>query len=210
MALQGLCVSIIALFLGLIMLFAGYHLFLMLLPIIGFTTGFFIGASAVSLLTGDVFIGTVPGWIVGFIVGLIFAILSYFFYFSGVAFLSGTAGYALGTGLIFAFSNDSPIFAFIVGIASAVLAAYIVLALNVQKWVITAITAILGSSAIIMSVTLLFNKVNLADLGINPIRPVWNDSPIWFVVWLLLIVIGVSTQLTSTRGYVRSNFARRL
>ena len=44
MGLQVLCVSILALLLGLAALLAGYRLFLLLLPIWGFFAGFFIGA----------------------------------------------------------------------------------------------------------------------------------------------------------------------
>ena len=80
MGLQVLCVSILAILLGLAALFAGYRLFLLLLPIWGFFAGFFIGATAITLLLGDSFLVTVTGWVVGFILGLIFAILSYLFY----------------------------------------------------------------------------------------------------------------------------------
>jgi len=202
MGLEALCASIFALLLGLILLFAGYRFFLLLLPVVGFFAGFFIGASAVSLLLGDAFLATLLGWALGFVIGLIFALFSYLFYIVGVALVAGAAGYALGSTLIFAVSDNLQIVAFVAGIVLAIIVAILVLAFNVQKWFIIIITAFSGASGIFMSILLLFNKVDITDIGNNPIRPVWDDSPIWFLLWLALAVTGAVIQFLSTRGYI--------
>ena len=202
MGLQLLCVSILTLLLGLAMLFTGYRLFLLLLPIWGFFAGFFIGATALTLLLGDGFLVTMTGWVVGFILGLIFAILSYLFYIVGVAIVAGSIGYALGAGLIYAILPDATIVAFVVGLISAIIVAAFTLVLNLQKWVIITITALGGSTAILTSVLLLFNRISLSDLGNNPVQPVIQDSWFWFIVWLLLTVIGFAAQAATTRMYV--------
>lgn len=202
MGLQVLCISILALLLGLAALFAGYRLFLLLLPIWGFCAGFFIGASALTLLLDDGFLATLTGWVVGFLLGLIFAILSYLFYIVGVAIVSGSIGYALGAGLIYAIFPDASLTAFIVGIVAAILLAGITLVLNLQKWVIITITAVGGSTAIFFSALLLFGRISLADLGTNPVQPVLEDSIFWFIAWLLLAGIGFVSQLVTTRDYM--------
>jgi len=202
MGLQVLCVSIVALLLGITALFAGYRLFILLLPIWGFFAGFFIGASALTLLLGDGFLATLTSWVVGFILGLIFAILSYLFYIIGVAIVSGSVGYALGAGLIYAILPEASLTAFIVGIVAAILVAGITLVLNLQKWVIIAITALGGSIAILSSALLLFGKIGLTDLGTNPVQPVLQDSIFWFLVWLLLAGIGFVSQTVTTRDHV--------
>ena len=202
MGLEALCASMVALLLGLVLLFAGYRFFLLLLPVIGFFAGFFIGASAISLLFGDAFLATLLGWLIGFVLALVFALLSYLFYMVGVALVSGAVGYAFGSGLIFALSDNWQLMAFVVGVVFAVIVAVLVLAFNVQKWFIIFITAFGGSSGIFMSMALLFNKVDISDIGINPIRPVWDDSPIWFILWLALALIGATIQFASTRDYV--------
>jgi hypothetical protein len=202
MGLEALCASIFALLLGLILLFVGYRFFLLLLPVVGFFAGFFIGASAISLLLGDAFLATLLGWVLGFVIGLIFALFSYLFYIVGVALVAGAAGYALGSGLIFAVSDNLQIVAFVAGIVLAIIVAVLVLAFNVQKWLIIIITAFSGASGIFMSVLLLLNKVDITDVGNNPIRPVWDDSPLWFLLWLALAVTGAVIQFLSTRGYI--------
>lgn len=202
MGLQVLCVSILAFMLGLAALLAGYRLFLLLLPIWGFFAGFFIGATVVTLLLGDGFLVTVTGWVVGFILGLIFAILSYLFYIVGVVIVAGSIGYALGAGLIYALIPDATIIAFVVGLISAIIIAGITLVLNLQKWVIITITALGGSTAILASLLLFFGRIGLTDLGNNPVQPVIQDSFFWFIFWFLLAAVGFAAQATTTQVYV--------
>jgi hypothetical protein len=200
--LQVLCVSLLTFLLGLAALLAGYRLFLLLLPIWGFFAGFFIGATVITLLLGDGFLVTVTGWVVGFLLGLIFAILSYLFYIVGVAIVTGSIGYALGAGLIYAFIPDANIIAFLIGLISATIVAGITLVLNLQKWVIIAITALGGSTAILTSLLLFFGRIELTDLGNNPVQPVIQDSLFWFIFWFLLAAVGFTAQATMTQVYV--------
>lgn len=202
MGFETLCVSILALLLGLAALFAGYRFFLLLLPIWGFFAGFFISVSAVTVLFGDGFLATVLGWAVGFIVGLIFAVLSYLFYIAGVAILAGSIGYALGAGLMYAIFNDPTVLAFAVGLVAAVIVAAGTILLNLQKWVIIALTAIGGATALFVSAMLLFNVIELSDLGGNPVRAVIDGSWFWFLIWIVLVAVGFAAQSVTTRTYV--------
>ena len=202
MGFETLCVSILALLLGLAALFAGYRFFLLLLPIWGFFAGFFLAATAVTMLFGDGFLATVLGWAAGFIVGLIFSLLSYLFYIAGVAILAGSVGYALGAGLMYAIFTDPAVLAFVVGIVAAVLVAAVTLLLNLQKWVIIAITAIGGASGLFLSAMLLFNVIELSDLGGNPVQAVINDSWFWFLIWIGLAIAGFAVQTVTTRAYM--------
>ena len=95
MTFQLICTAIIALIIGVLALVAGYRLFLILLPIWGFFAGFAMGTHATALLFGMGFLATVTSWIIGIVVGLIFAVLSYLIYIVGVALLSAAFGYFL-------------------------------------------------------------------------------------------------------------------
>jgi hypothetical protein len=202
MGFETLCVSILALLLGLIALLAGYRFFLFLLPIWGFFAGFFLAVSAVTFLFGHDFLASVLGWAVGFIAGLIFALLSYLFYIAGVATLAGSVGYILGAGLMYAIFDDPAVLAFVVGLVAAVVVAYFTLALNLQKWIIVAITAAGGASGLFLGAMLLFNVINLSDLGGNPVRAVIDNSWFWYLIWIGLVVIGLVAQSRTTRSYV--------
>ncbi len=132
MTFQLICIAILALVIGVLALVAGYRLFLLLLPIWGFFAGFAMGAHATTLIFGTGFLSTLTSWVVGFLSGLLFAVLSYLIYIIGVALISAAFGYFLGAGLALLFLEPGLIVT-IIGLAGAVLVAYVVLAFNIQK-----------------------------------------------------------------------------
>ncbi len=94
------CAGLIAFLFGLALCFSGYRLFIILLPVWGFFFGLWLGAESLQALFGVGFLATVTSWVVGFIVGAIFAVLSYLFYVFAVALAAGSLGYYLGVGLM--------------------------------------------------------------------------------------------------------------
>ncbi|UCE00696.1 MAG: DUF4203 domain-containing protein [Chloroflexota bacterium] len=201
MTFQIICTAIIALIIGVLALLAGYRLFLFLLPIWGFFGGFAMGAHATALLLGQGFLATVTGWIVGFVAGLVFAVLSYLIYIVGVALLSAAFGYFLGAGIMLLFL-DPGLIVTLVGLAGAVMMAFIVIALNIQKPVLEFITSFGGATAVMTGVLLLFGRIQFESLGENPVQLVLQDSIFWLIVWLVLGFAGFAIQIASNRTYV--------
>jgi len=97
--LNGLLLGALAVGIGLAFAFWGFRVFLILLPIWGFFAGFLLGAQGIQYLFGEAFLATATGWIVGFLLGLLFAVLSYFYYWLAVILLGGALGYQLTIGL---------------------------------------------------------------------------------------------------------------
>lgn len=201
MTFQLICVAVIALIIGVLAMLAGYRLFLLLLPIWGFFGGFAMGAHAIALLLGEGFLVTVTGWIVGFVVGILFAVLSYLFFIVGVALLSAAFGYFLAAGLMLLFLEPGLIVT-LVGLAGAVVMAFVVLAFNIQKPVLEFITSFGGATAILTGILLLFRRISLESLGENPVRMVLDDSVFWLITWLVLGFVGFAIQVTSNRTFV--------
>src|ERR1044072_8513754 len=82
------------LFLSAIVAFFGTRLFWIILLILGFFFGLPVGEQGVQALFGDGFLSTAFSWIVAFFLGLLFAMLSYLFWFIAVALVGGYVGYA--------------------------------------------------------------------------------------------------------------------
>jgi hypothetical protein len=198
---QQLCVGLFAFFFGLILMLAGYRLFLLLIPFWGFFAGFALGAATVTALFSDQFLGTVTGWVVGFVVGLVFAVLSYFFYILGVAVLSGSIGFALGAGLALLVFPNATILAFIVGLISAIIVAGITLGFNLQKWAIIALTAIGGASTIVGGLLILLGQLEVGELTLDAVSPAISSSFLWIAIWVTLAVTGTLIQAGITRRY---------
>jgi hypothetical protein len=190
--------GMIALFFGSVLLFGGYRFFMFLLPIWGFFFGFGLGAQTVQALFGQAFLSTATSWVVGFVVALIFALLAYLFYFMAVGLVAGGLGYALAVGLLEAIGLDFGLIVWTVGIVVGVVLAVAVLALNVQKWVVIAATAILGAGVIVGTFLFLFGGPEM-QLVQNPVRMALQASPFWAIGFVVLAVLGAVAQYESTR-----------
>jgi hypothetical protein len=200
------CASFIAIMFGLAMCFLGYRLFLFLLPIWGFFFGIWLGAQSMQALFGTGFLSTVTSWVVGFVVGLVFAVLSYLFYFLAVAVLAGSVGYFAAVGLLQAFGMELNWFVWLIGIVAAIALAFVTLRFNLQKWVIIIATAVAGAAVVFGSVYVMFNPhLQLLE---NPIQALLSYSPLLLVLTLALAVFGIVMQVRASRMYTIEEYNR--
>ncbi len=201
--METILVALFALVIGALFLMWGYRVFLVMLPIWGFFAGFWVGAQTIGLLLGGGFLATTTGWVVGFIVGLLFALFSYLFYMFGVALVAGAVGFALVTGFMALFGMEGGFLVFMLGLVGGFIAAILTIALNLQKYVIIALTAVGGANAVLLSFLLLFGQVSIDDLSGagNSIRPILQDSWFWGLAWLALAIVGFIFQIRTNRNF---------
>jgi hypothetical protein len=200
------CAGLIGILFGLVLCFAGYRLFIILLPIWGFVFGLVFGAQSIQLLFGVGFLATVTSWVVGFIVGAIFAVLSYLFYIAAVAIIAGALGYGLAVGFMWLIGMNANWLMWIIGIVVAVGAVVVTIVFNLQKWVVIAATAILGSAAMIETVVFLFRPA--AVLLENPVKAVLDASPLLLIAFLVFAILGIIAQVMNTRNFVVEDYRR--
>ena len=195
MTFQIFCATLIALVFGVAVAFRGYRFFLVLLPILGFVIGFTLGAQTLQAIFDVGFLTTVTSWVVGFLVGLLFGVLSYLFYFIGVALLSFGLGYAIGAGVMGLIGFDLGLVSWLVGMVAGVALALVVIFFNVQKWVIVAITSFFGSAAIIGSLMLVLGVIAIEDLGTIAVGKAIEDSFLWLLFYMVIAVLGIASQI---------------
>ena len=201
------CAGLIGLFFGMALTFAGYRLFYFLLPLWGFIFGLGFGAQTMQALFGEGFLSTVTSWVVGFIVGVIFALLSYLFWVVAVAVIAGALGYTLGVGLLTGFLNmDFGLIVWLVGIVVGAVFIGAALFLNLQKWIVIIGTAVLGAAAVIGTFVLMFNP-NAAALA-QPVKTAMNTSPLLTILFFVLAIAGIVAQYQSTRRYTIEAYNR--
>ena len=193
------CVSMIALLFGSVMTFSGYRLFMFLIPIWGFFFGFVLGAQAIQAIFGTAFLADVTSWVVGFVVAVVFAALSYLFYFFAVALIGGSLGYTLGVGVMLALLPNLTFVAWVVGVVVGLIVAVTVTVLNIQKLVIVIATALLGAAVIIGTFLLLLGQLPSSDVMTNPVRAVLETSPFWTIVFIIIAALGMTAQYTTSR-----------
>jgi hypothetical protein len=191
--------GMIALLFGMVLLFGGYRFLWVLLPILGFFFGFGLGAQTVQALFGGGFLATITSWVVGFCVAVIFAMLSYLFYFMAVALIGGALGYVVGVGLLEAIGLDFGFLVWIIGIVLGIAVAGAVLAFNIQKYVVIIGTAIIGAGIIVGTFLFMFGGLPSAQVAANPVRVAMQNSAFWSIVFILLALLGGIAQYESTR-----------
>jgi hypothetical protein len=210
MGFELFCATMLALLFGMVVCFGGYRLFLSLLPIWGFFFGFALGATSLQALFGIGFLATVTSWVVGFLVGALFAVLSYMFYTFAVATMAASVGYALGAGFMNLIGLDWNWLVWLVGILAGAAAIVVTFYFSIQKYVIVAATAIGGAGMIVITLMFGYIGMTLTRFFENPIRLALNDSPLWAVFFLLLAAAGIAVQLATTRTYVVEAYETRV
>ena len=192
------CVAFIASLFGLALTFAGYKLFRILLPIWGFFFGLWLGAQSIQVLFNEGFLTTITSWVVGLIVGVIFAVLAFPFYLFAVAIIASSLGYFAAIVLLLWLGMQWGFLVWLIGIVVAIAFAAVTLIFNLQKWVIIIATAVLGSGLIVGVFTALFKPVSL--LLENPVKVMLQTSPLLLIVFLLLVIFGIIVQARTTRS----------
>lgn len=187
--------AILALVIGLAFAFGGWRFFLLLLPLWGFLLGFGLGSEAMRALFGDGTFSTVLSWVVGFVVAVAFAVLSYFFYYAAIAIMAGTVGYAIGASAWGLIGSDTGLIAFIIGLVVAVALALAVLALNVPKYLVIVVTGLGGAAAILLGWFLLIGKVPADNVTWFQVGHLIKDNWIYLIVWAVVAAAGMVAQL---------------
>ncbi|MCB0051873.1 MAG: DUF4203 domain-containing protein [Caldilinea sp.] len=210
MGFELFCATLIALLFGAFVCFAGYRFFLVLLPIWGFFFGFGVGAQAVQAFLGQAFLGTVTSWVVGFIVAVLFAVLSYLFYIVAVALMGGSLGYGLAVSLLGAIGFPFGFITWLIGIAVGAVLAYVTIAFNLQKYVIIIATALGGAGLAVGTLLLGVEGMALAEASQNPAQVMLRGSPFMTIVFLVMAIAGIFVQWRASQSFEIEAYENRI
>lgn len=194
MILQILLFAILAILIGLGLVFFGYAAFRVLFPIWGFLIGLWLGADLIVSSTGGGFLATSLGIMLGVILGLIFAGIAYYVYAFAVVLFGLTLGYALGSGLMLALGFQSGFITFLVGAFAAIALAAAFVNLKMPKVYLMVITAFAGASALIAGVLALFGQIPPSRMGLAFIDNYIGNSIFWLIIWLVIGFFGSAVQ----------------
>jgi hypothetical protein len=206
--LGTLVAGALLLFLGGLVAFGGYRLFLVLLPIYGFFFGLSFGAHSVQALFGDGFLSTTTSWVIGFFIGLLFGLLSYLFWIFAVALVAGSLGYGLVAAFFGLFDMDLDVLMWIIGVVVGLIFAIGAVVLNLQKAVVIVATALLGAWTIVATFLFLFTSATPETLAENGAKVVLDDHPLWFLIFAVVAAFGMVFQFMANRTYEIEQYNR--
>jgi hypothetical protein len=208
MAFEILCMAMITLLFGLVVIFGGYRLFLFLLPVWGFLTGFLLGAQTIDFLFDVGLLATVTGWVVGFFVGLMFAVLAYLLYLLAVGIVSFGLGYGVTIGILAWIGLDPGFLMWLIAMAVGLGLAYVVYRFNIQKYAIIVATAVGGTGLIIYTFLVLFDNTIVVLLLENPVKLAIDDSFWWLLFFLVVAGLGIFAQIRANRTFEIDTYNR--
>jgi len=188
-------IGILAIIIGAAFCFAGFRFFLLLLPLWGFFIGFNVGTDAITALFGDGSFATVLSWLGGFVLAIIFAVLSYLWYWLAVVLLAGGVGYAVGQGLWgLIFGTSFGFVGFLLGIVVAVVIAGVALVLNVPKYLVVILTAAGGAVTVLGGWFLLIGKIPSDQVHWSVVGQQIKDSWFYLIVYVVIAGLGIIAQ----------------
>jgi hypothetical protein len=206
--LSVLCFVLIGLLFSAAVCFAGYRLFMILLPIWGFIFGFGFGAQTMQAIFGTGFLATTSSWIVGLIVAVVFAAASYLFWFFAVALLAASFGYSLGMAIMGAITPGLSVINWLIAVVLAIIVAFVVLRFNIQKWAIVAITAMAGAAGMIGTLLGADGSIAADKLISDPVRTAISSSFWWLLFFLVMAIAGIYFQFRTTQTFTIDEYNR--
>lgn len=196
--MSDIVVGIFALLAGLVFCFRGYLAMRIVIPIWGAFAGFTLGAGLVDSFTGDGFLGSVLGWIVGAVLALIFLLLAYFYYEVAVLIAMSAIGFALGSSLMVALGVTWSWLIVLVGLAVGVLLAVVAIVGDLPMVLLAVLTAFGGASVAVTGLMLLFGVLSIDDFDSASTTQTLGDDWWWYAIYAGLVVAGLIAQFAST------------
>ena len=200
------CAGMIGILFGLAMTFLGYRLFLILLPIWGFVFGLAFGAQAVQSIFGDAFLATVTSWVIGFMAGAIFAVLSYLFFAFAVGIIAFSQGYSVIVAIWSALGLDFGLIAWLLAVVAGVVMILLTLRFRLAKLVIEIGTAVLGAAAVFTSILLMF--VPVTRVMEAPLQAALDQSVLLVILFVVLAVLGFVYQYRTNKMWEVASYNR--
>jgi hypothetical protein len=192
---MDILIGIFLIVFGIMIAFIGIQVFFAVLPILGFVAGFFSGAILVESMFGDGLLSTVGGWIVGAVIGVVFALVAWFWWYAGVLISAGSVGALVATTIAEAIGVSSGWVLFIFAVVGMVAVIMFALAVNLPIYVVIINTAIAGASMVISGVMLVFNQLDTKDLEEGLAVATSEVSWWWVLAWAVIAAVGISRQL---------------
>jgi hypothetical protein len=180
---------------GVMFCFGGYRWFMVLLPLLPFLVGFIAGAKAVYDIYGLSIVSLLVTVTAGLIFGFVIAILAYLSFNLAIIFLGALFGYTLGYGIISYLGFETGFFPLIAGLAVGIVVAFLAVRLNLPKYIVVGLTALVGAEALLSGALIMAGVIPLSDLQLGLLGSILNDSPAWIAVWLILTGAGAAFQL---------------
>lgn len=200
--MNDVAVGLLAIAVGLLFCFAGGPALRVVISIWGAFVGFVLGAALVTRVFGDGFLSTFTGWLVGFVLAVLFAALAYLYYAVAVLLATISIGFTLGATLMGAIGVSWNWLIILVGVAVGVLLGIVALSANLPALLLVVVSAMAGASAMVTGLMLIVGVIDVEQLSDPDLTASISHDWWWYALYLALAIAGVVAQSQATRGHV--------
>lgn len=190
-------IGVLAIAIGLLACFAGYRVFRIVLPILGFLVGLGIGAQLAEALFNEPYLGSVLSWVIAIVVGLVAATIAFVWWYVSVALAIAGLGYAIGYGAAAGLGVGATA-ALVIGVALGVLFAIAAIVLRIPTGIVIVVSAFWGASALLGGVLVLLGRIEPSELRNGTVDVVIADSLVMLAIWLAIGIAGAVVQWMTT------------
>jgi hypothetical protein len=192
--MADIVIGILAIVVGAVFCFRGVPAMRFVIALWGAFAGLNLGAGLVSALTGDGFLGTALGWIVGVLLAALFSVLAYLYYAVAVTLTMASVGFALGTAAMAALGVTWNWVVITVGVVLGVALAVLTLAVNLPAVLLVVVSALGGAVAVVGGVLLLVGTLDTADFDEETLTATVAHHWWWYALYVVLVVAGTIAQ----------------
>lgn len=197
-------IGLVAMSVGGLLCFGGVFTSKVMLSFWGAFAGFLAGSGIVAASTGDGWLQTSMGWLVGLIFAASMLLITYSFYELAMVALLGTAGFLLTGGVMSVFGADwnwtVALVASIVGVVIALSS----FAMDVPRNLLIAVTTLMGGLVFVQGLMVMLGITGFAWFESGAAVAMPNEAWGWLVLWLLVALSGAHTQMSSKSAPVGS------
>jgi uncharacterized protein DUF4203 len=191
-------IGLLAIVIGLLACFAGYRVFRIVLPILGFLVGFGLGAQIAALVFNEPYLASPLSWVIAIVVGLVAAALAFVWWYVSVALAIAGLGYAIGYGAAVGLGAEGTTVV-VIAISVAILFALAAIVLRIPTGIVIVVSAFWGASALLGGALLLLGRIEPSQLRNGTVDVVIADSPMLLAIWIVLGALGIAVQWLTTR-----------
>lgn len=193
--MNDVVLALLAIAIGALFCFRGYLTMRVVIPIWGAFTGFALGAGLVAGATGDGLLANVGAWAAGVGLALVFGLLAYAYYEISIVIGMAAVGFALGSTLMVGLNVEWTWLIVLVGVLVATLLAVVAVVGSLPMLLLTVLSALAGSSAMVGGVMLLTGAFDGDDLTRAGVVDRIDESPAWWLLYFVLAIVGVAAQM---------------
>lgn len=193
--MHSVVIGILAIIAGAVFCLWGIVAMRIVITIWGAFVGFNLGAGLISAITGDGYLATALGWIIGVAVAILFALLAYLYYVVAVVLAMASIGFALGATLMTALGVSWNWVIILIGVVVGVLLAWAAIALRLPAVLLVVLSALAGSTAIVGGLMLLTDTLTTSEFTDGAVTRTIGDHWWWWALYALFAVVGIVTQL---------------